>query len=201
IQPLQGPQFGTLVLNSNGSFSYVPQANFAGIDSFSYHVFDGVLTSLLPATVMLQVNPINDTPIFSIPASVDVLEDQGSSIDGNGNQVQAPVKISAFATGVQAGPPGAVDENSQDLSFNVSVKHPGFFEVLPTLVKSQADPTQWDLTFTLSKQVNRDFPNGLDNLVVVTLVDSGSGVPPNSNTSAPQTFSIHIQPVNDAPIA
>ncbi|MFN9916594.1 MAG: cadherin-like domain-containing protein, partial [Pirellulaceae bacterium] len=68
VQPLQGPQFGTLVLNSNGSFSYVPQANFAGIDSFSYHVFDGVLTSVLPATVTLQVNPINDAPIFSVPA-------------------------------------------------------------------------------------------------------------------------------------
>jgi VCBS repeat-containing protein len=201
VQPLQGPQFGTLVLNSNGSFSYVPQANFAGIDSFSYHVFDGVLTSVLPATVTLQVNPINDAPIFSVPAMVDVLEDQGSSVDSNGNQVQVPVTISAFATGVQAGPSGATDENSQGLSFNVSVKHPGFFEVLPTLAKSQANPTQWDLTFTLAKQANRDFPNGLDNLVVVTLVDSGSGVPPNSNTSAPQTFSINIQPVNDAPIA
>ena len=32
---------GTLVLNSNGSFSYTPIATFTGDDSFTYHAFDG----------------------------------------------------------------------------------------------------------------------------------------------------------------
>ena len=32
---------GTLTLNANGSFTYVPAANFNGADSFTYHASDG----------------------------------------------------------------------------------------------------------------------------------------------------------------
>ena len=34
------PQYGTLSMNSDGSFSYTPQAGFAGTDSFSYTITD-----------------------------------------------------------------------------------------------------------------------------------------------------------------
>jgi gliding motility-associated-like protein len=36
---------GTLLLDSNGSFSYVPEANFYGADHFTYRVFDGYVYS------------------------------------------------------------------------------------------------------------------------------------------------------------
>jgi hypothetical protein len=45
---------GTLVLNTNGSFTYAPEAGFAGTDSFAYVVYDG-RTSSVPATVWIQV--------------------------------------------------------------------------------------------------------------------------------------------------
>src|SRR5690606_37207339 len=32
---------GVLTLNSNGSFTYTPDANFCGTDSFTYHAHDG----------------------------------------------------------------------------------------------------------------------------------------------------------------
>jgi|GEM_PF-1254698 len=38
---LVGPQHGSLSLNANGSFTYVPDGGFAGTDSFSYVVSDG----------------------------------------------------------------------------------------------------------------------------------------------------------------
>src|SRR5262249_4375957 len=52
---------GTLTLNSNGSFSYTPDANYNGPDSFTYKASDGTLQSNV-ATVNLTVNPVNDLP-------------------------------------------------------------------------------------------------------------------------------------------
>jgi hypothetical protein len=52
---------GTLSLNTNGSFSYIPALNFIGIDSFSYRATDGKGTSVV-ATVTLAVNPSANLP-------------------------------------------------------------------------------------------------------------------------------------------
>src|SRR5205085_2724481 len=40
---VSGPAHGTLTLNSNGSFSYTPAANYNGTDSFTYKANDGAL--------------------------------------------------------------------------------------------------------------------------------------------------------------
>jgi CSLREA domain-containing protein len=48
------PAHGSLVLNSNGSFSYTPAANFYGTDTFTYQATDGLATSGT-ATVTLAV--------------------------------------------------------------------------------------------------------------------------------------------------
>jgi large repetitive protein len=52
--PVSGPNRGTLTLNANGSFTYIPATNFNGSDSFTYRASDGTLTSN-PATVSISV--------------------------------------------------------------------------------------------------------------------------------------------------
>ncbi|NEU06697.1 hypothetical protein GZH53_00070, partial [Flavihumibacter sp. R14] len=52
----------TLVFNADGSFTYTPNANFNGTDSFTYKVSDGTLESNI-ATVTLTVTPVNDAPV------------------------------------------------------------------------------------------------------------------------------------------
>lgn len=42
-QPLAGPQNGTVIINSNGSFAYTPSSNFKGIDRFMYRICDSGL--------------------------------------------------------------------------------------------------------------------------------------------------------------
>jgi VCBS repeat-containing protein len=61
---LSGPSHGTLSLAADGSFTYTPQANYNGADSFSYRAVTlvGGVPSL-PATVSLTVNPVNDAPV------------------------------------------------------------------------------------------------------------------------------------------
>lgn len=55
------PVHGTLTLNDDGSFGYVPATGFSGTDSFTYEVTNGLNTSQ-PATVSLVVNPVNSPP-------------------------------------------------------------------------------------------------------------------------------------------
>jgi large repetitive protein len=58
----EGPTHGSLVFNPDGSFSYTPVPNFFGLDSFTYHVSDGVVNSAIQ-TVTISVNPVNDAPV------------------------------------------------------------------------------------------------------------------------------------------
>lgn len=57
-----GPAHGTLTLNSSGSFTYTPAANFNGTDSFTYRANDGYSSSN-NAIVTITVNPMNDPPV------------------------------------------------------------------------------------------------------------------------------------------
>ncbi len=52
----------SFMLNSDGSFSYNPNANFNGSDSFTYQADDGTTTSGT-ATVNITINPVNDLPV------------------------------------------------------------------------------------------------------------------------------------------
>lgn len=58
---VSGPSHGTLTLNADGSFDYTPEANFSGVDGFSYLVNDGTTNSDV-ASVTLNVTGINDGP-------------------------------------------------------------------------------------------------------------------------------------------
>ena len=58
----EGPAHGALTLNDDGSFTYVPDTNFSGSDTFTYRTSDGVLTSN-PATVTISVVARNDPPL------------------------------------------------------------------------------------------------------------------------------------------
>jgi VCBS repeat-containing protein len=68
------PASGTLVLNTDGSFTYTPIAKASGPVSFSYRASDGAASSS-PGTVTITVLPIDDAPVagndsYSTPAGV-----------------------------------------------------------------------------------------------------------------------------------
>ena len=53
---------GTLALATDGGFTYNPDPNFSGTDTFTYKANDSQFDSA-PATVTITVNPLNDTPV------------------------------------------------------------------------------------------------------------------------------------------
>ncbi|MBZ2170427.1 Ig-like domain-containing protein, partial [Marinobacter sp. F4216] len=56
---------GSLTLNTDGSFTYTPAADYHGADSFTYTVTDSASGESATQTVSITVNPINDTAVFS----------------------------------------------------------------------------------------------------------------------------------------
>ncbi len=61
---VSGPSHGSLDFHIDGSYTYTPEANFNGSDSFTFASNDGTVDSA-PATIDLTVNPVNDAPTAS----------------------------------------------------------------------------------------------------------------------------------------
>jgi VCBS repeat-containing protein len=65
------PSNGTLTINADGSFIYVPNPDFNGVDSFTYTITDTDGTTST-ATVEITVNSVDDSPLAQDdPYSVD----------------------------------------------------------------------------------------------------------------------------------
>jgi VCBS repeat-containing protein len=58
---------GAVVINPDGTFTYTPNQDFFGTDSFTFLANDGAADSNA-ATVSLTVNPVNDPPVLDLDA-------------------------------------------------------------------------------------------------------------------------------------
>ncbi len=98
----------SFTLNADGSFTYTPDANFSGTDTFTYKANDGSADSNT-ATVTIEVLSVNDPPVL-LTGSVNnltVSEDSGLTSLG--------------LESVSYGPGGGSDESSQSLTYGVTV--------------------------------------------------------------------------------
>ena len=164
----------SFTLNTDGTFSYTPNLNFFGTDTFTYHANDG--NSINPvsnvATVTINVNAVNDAPSFTAGGDRVVNEDAG-------------LQSGAWAAGISSGP---ANESGQTLTFQVSNNNNGLFSTQPAILASGV------LTFTPAFNANGSAT------VMVTLQDSGDTANGGVNTSAAQGFTITVNPVNDPPL-
>tara|TARA_R110002096_G_scaffold173997_12_gene349644 strand:- start:8790 stop:12818 length:4029 start_codon:yes stop_codon:yes gene_type:complete len=70
---------GTLVVNTDGTYAYTPNANFNGTDSFSYSLTDAD-GDVSNATVNITIDAVNDAPT-AVDDSAATGEDLGVQID------------------------------------------------------------------------------------------------------------------------
>jgi hypothetical protein len=168
---LTGPVYGTLTLQANGSFTYVPVGDYCGSDAFTYEAWDGFLASA-PATVNLMVVSINDSPSFTKGTDQAVFEDCG---------VQT---VNPWATAISVGP---ANETPQVLTFIATNNNNALFSVQPAV-----DPATGILTYTLAANMN-----GAATVSLTLTDDAARGGA--ALTTTPQTFTITVIPINDVP--
>ena len=94
---VSGPTNGTLVFNANGTFSYTPDANYFGSDSFTYRANDGTSNSNT-ATVSITINSINDAPVAA-NGSLTTDEDTPGSGTVNASDVENDPLTYSVVTG------------------------------------------------------------------------------------------------------
>ena len=168
---------GTLTLNADGSFTYTPNANFNGSDSFTYKANDGGADTIA-TTVSIQVNAINainDAPSFTRGADQTVNEDAGAQ------------SVSGWATNISAGPS---DESGQAVSFVVTNNSNAALFAAGGQPSVDSDGV---LTYTPAANASGSAT------VKVKATDNGGTANGGVNESAEQTFTITVNPVNDAP--
>jgi VCBS repeat-containing protein len=162
---------GSATVGAAGGFTYTPDANAHGDDSFSYDASDGDLAS--QATVAVHVIPVNDVPSFTGGADETVLEDSGA------------FSLPGWATNLSAGP---TDESAQTLSFLLdSDDNASLFSVAPAVSSTGT------LTFTPGANAH-----GVAH-VAFRIRDSGGTSNGGVNTSGTQSVTITVTSVNDAP--
>src|SRR5262249_51056643 len=76
---VSGPAHGTLTLNPDGSFRYLPGPNYNGSDGFTYQANDGQADSNV-ARVVITVAPVNDPPVAN-PDSAATDEDTAVTVN------------------------------------------------------------------------------------------------------------------------
>ncbi|WP_353816300.1 cadherin-like domain-containing protein [Agromyces sp. SYSU T00266] len=100
------PTHGTLALNADGSFQYLPDENFSGVDSFGYLV-DDANGALTPATATISVSSVNDAPEptldeYSVDEDAPLVVAEpgflGNDVDVDGDALSA-TDVESTATG------------------------------------------------------------------------------------------------------
>ncbi len=126
-----------------------------------------------PQTFTITVTFVNDAPTFTKGADQTVDEDAGLQT------------VAGWATAMDAGSP---TESGQTLTFNASNDNATLFASQPAI-----DAVTGDLTYTPADDAHGSAT------VTVTLSDDGGTANSGADTSAPQTFVITVNPINDAP--
>ncbi|MBV8516271.1 MAG: tandem-95 repeat protein [Acidobacteria bacterium] len=162
----------------DGTLTFTPAANANGTATVTVYLTDDGGTAnggddTSPSqTFTINVTAVNDAPSFTSGGNVTVNEDSGA--------YSAP-----WATSISAGP---ADESGQTLTFHVTGNsNPSLFSVAPSIAP--------DGTLTFTPAANA-FGSST---ITVTLSDDGMTANGGADTSAPQSFTITVNNVNDEP--
>ena len=166
-------------IGSTGTLTYTPAANANGSATITVNLQDnggtangGVDTSA-SQTFTITVSAVNDAPSFTKGPDKTVNEDSGS-------QTFAP-----WATGISTGPS---DESSQTITFQITNNtNAALFSSGPSVNSAG------QLSFTPATNANGSAT------ITIVAKDNGGTANGGVDTSAPQTFTITVNPVNDAP--
>jgi Bacterial Ig domain len=100
---------GTLDLQSDGSFSYEPDADFYGTDSFTYKATTSGLESAI-AVVTITINPVNDPPVASAAGPPGGLRGKTLTFTVGATDVEPEDQTAGFSYHIDWNGDGTVDQ-------------------------------------------------------------------------------------------
>ncbi|MFC1603775.1 PKD domain-containing protein [Planctomycetota bacterium] len=145
-----GPSSGILTLSADGSFSYMPDANFNGSDSFTYRANDGFADSNI-ATVSITVNSINDAPQLDAGPDQSVNEGQTVNITAtftDPDSADTHTAIIDWGDGIVE--PGIVDEAVGDVTGYHVYADDDIYTVIVTVTDNNGTSGDDDLLVTVN---------------------------------------------------
>ncbi|MDP9069114.1 MAG: cadherin-like domain-containing protein, partial [Actinomycetota bacterium] len=153
------PSHGSLTFNSDGTFTYTPDANYNGPDSFTFKANDGTASSNV-ATYSITVSAGNDAPTAADDsASTD--EDTSTSIDVTDNDTDVDEVDNLTASGSGATDQGGTFSCSND---SCSYTPPTNFSGTDSFGYTVSDGNGGSDTGTVTMTVDRvnDGPDAVD---------------------------------------
>ncbi|MCO4292161.1 cadherin-like domain-containing protein, partial [Solitalea sp. MAHUQ-68] len=111
------PANGTVTLNADGSFTYLPNANYNGTDTFTATVSDGNGGAVV-ITVNITVVPVNDAPTAVSPISITT--DENVVFNGQLTADDADAELLSFTLETQSAHGTVVLDNTPTLSGTTS---------------------------------------------------------------------------------
>ncbi len=157
-----GPTMGTVTLKEDGSFTYTPDANAYGEDSFTYIMHDGT-TLLGPITVTLTINAVDDPPVAADDA-YEVDEDGKLEVDADSGLLGNDTDVDSddLTISVETGPNNGTLPVDDDGSF-VYEPDPDFYgEDSFTYVLSDGTSTSEAATVIITVDAVADAPTATD---------------------------------------
>jgi VCBS repeat-containing protein len=199
-----GPLHGTLVLRPDGSFVYTPVANYNGTDTFTYRTSDGTATSA-PITVNLNINPVNDAPVFAVNAAGGVAALEQTAIAVAPNATISDIDSTTLAK-VTVQLTGNYQPGEDVLSFTDTALIHGVFNAatgaLTLTAQAGQSPTLADFEAALHLVTYTDTvdaPVTLPRTITITVQDP-DGTARGGNDTAVGTVNLTVTPVNDDPV-
>ncbi|BAQ60088.1 alkaline phosphatase [Geminocystis sp. NIES-3708] len=169
------PSNGNVTLNGNGSFTYTPNSNFSGQDTFTYKARKTADANVVsnPATVTIKVNSVTPPPI-----EIPVANNDNFNVNENSVlNITLPAGVLSNDTGVDIANLTAVIA-TQPSNGNVTLNGNGSFTYTPNSNFSGQD------TFTYIARKTAD-ANVVSNPATVTIRVNAVDTPPINNLNDP----------------
>jgi hypothetical protein len=194
---------GSITLNADGSFVYVPLLNFYGTDSFTYQISDNGGTANLGnpigniVTVTITVNAVNDAPVNSIPGAQTTLEDTPLVFNATNTNLVSVSDVDAGSSAVRVtlvgtngtvtlGTTAGVTFSTGDGTADASMTFTGTLTAVNTALNG--------MSFLPSANFN-----GAASLAIAVNDQGNTGS--GGALSDTDTITINVTPVNDPPVA
>jgi VCBS repeat-containing protein len=222
VSALSDPSLGTLVNNGGGQFTFTPAANASGSATFTYQASDGSLTSST-ATVTINVAPVNDAPVLNglaSPSLASVNENAGAPAGAVGTLVSGLVDFASTEGGLN----NVTDVDSAATGIAIYAVNPTYGSLFYTTnggatwspVGAVSDASALllaaDANTRLYFQPNEEFTGTVSDAIIFRAWDQSQGVNgqkfdigagginTTSVSGAPDTISVTVNAVNDAPV-